>query len=324
MAQNYKVINDAVLAVDENNVTDGDSAYNYFRNGAESYQMSFTSSILNYKMVADIMPSVKPNDREKQVMDLLHHVYNLVLDGELHLAPISKQPQRVLDLGTGTGIWAMNFADQYPSAQVIGNDVSFIQSGWAPTNCQFEVDDFEVEWRYSKLFDYIHGREIAGAIQDFDKLVQQAFNHLTPGGFLEFQSLSIELYADDDSLKKAPFMVQLTHDVQEASIRYGKRLGNMSECPEKMINAGFTDVTCKVVKVPTTPWPKDPKQKEIGKYMPQASMSYSYALLSKVMGWNRDDIEVLLAHVSEELKDLTIHTYLKLYLVYGKKPKIYN
>jgi hypothetical protein len=36
-----------------------------------------------------------------------HHICSLVLDGELNLAPIPKNPMRVLDLGTGTGIWAM-------------------------------------------------------------------------------------------------------------------------------------------------------------------------------------------------------------------------
>lgn len=43
-------------------------------------------------------------------MDLVHHVYTLTLGGEYHLAPITN-PHRVLDLGTGTGIWAMDFAE---------------------------------------------------------------------------------------------------------------------------------------------------------------------------------------------------------------------
>lgn len=44
-------------------------------------------------------------------MDLVHHIYRLLLGGRLHLAPIKPNPQRVLDLGTGTGIWAMDFAE---------------------------------------------------------------------------------------------------------------------------------------------------------------------------------------------------------------------
>lgn len=44
-------------------------------------------------------------------MDLVHHIYSLILDEKLHLAPVDKNPQRVLDLGTGTGIWAIDFAE---------------------------------------------------------------------------------------------------------------------------------------------------------------------------------------------------------------------
>jgi ubiquinone/menaquinone biosynthesis C-methylase UbiE len=44
-------------------------------------------------------------------MDLCHHIYSLLLKGKLHTAPIVESPQRVLDLGTGTGIWAIDFAE---------------------------------------------------------------------------------------------------------------------------------------------------------------------------------------------------------------------
>lgn len=50
-------------------------------------------------------------------MDLAHHIYRLLIGGELFLAPIGKNPQRVLDLGTGTGIWAMDFAESDSSAE---------------------------------------------------------------------------------------------------------------------------------------------------------------------------------------------------------------
>jgi hypothetical protein len=48
-----------------------------------------------------------PNDElAKEILDFAHHMYLLTLDQKLHLAPI-QHPQEVLDVGTGTGIWAI-------------------------------------------------------------------------------------------------------------------------------------------------------------------------------------------------------------------------
>jgi len=41
--------------------------------------------------------------------DLQHHLYGLTLDQKLYLAPIKEDLQNVLDLGTGTGLWAIEF-----------------------------------------------------------------------------------------------------------------------------------------------------------------------------------------------------------------------
>lgn len=87
-----------------------------------------------------------PNDEvELERMDIEHHNQMLQLDGALHLAPL-ETPREILDLGTGTGIWAMDMGDKYPSAQVIGTDLSPVQPEWTAPNVQFVVDDFEQEW----------------------------------------------------------------------------------------------------------------------------------------------------------------------------------
>jgi ubiquinone/menaquinone biosynthesis C-methylase UbiE len=52
---------------------------------------------------------------------MFHHLLTLRCNDKLHLAPIDPHPQRILDLGTGTGIWAMEMGDLYPSAEARNN-----------------------------------------------------------------------------------------------------------------------------------------------------------------------------------------------------------
>lgn len=41
----------------------------------------------------------------------IHLLHELLFDGRLHLAPITSNPQNALDVGTGRGDWAIDFAE---------------------------------------------------------------------------------------------------------------------------------------------------------------------------------------------------------------------
>jgi SAM-dependent methyltransferase len=101
-----------------------------------------------------------PNDEEEMSrLELQHVVWSLCLRGRLFIAPLSTTNiERVLDVGTGTGKWAIEFADAHPEVQVIGTDLSPIQPTYAPQNCSFVVENVEDEWVFREPFDYIHGR----------------------------------------------------------------------------------------------------------------------------------------------------------------------
>ena len=44
-----------------------------------------------------------------------------------------------------------------------------------PPNVEFQIDDLEDEWTYSKPFNYIHSRMLAGSIKDWRAYLQNCF-----------------------------------------------------------------------------------------------------------------------------------------------------
>ncbi|KAJ8062656.1 hypothetical protein OCU04_009178 [Sclerotinia nivalis] len=265
-----------------------------------------------------------PNDDDEQDrMDLLHHVFNLVLDGKLYLAPI-EDPQRVLDVGTGTGIWAIDFADQYPSSHVVGCDLSPIQPGWIPPNLEFEIDDVEDTWRYSQKFDFIHIRSLGGSIASWPHLLQQAFDNLNEGGYIELVDFEYHGYSDDGTGDLAPSFQKWQAGLDEASKLFGRELNVAMKFKDWLNEAGFEAVVEKHWKLPMAPWARDRRNKEIGLYMQQnmldATVAYGMAHFTRILGWTPEEYQVLAAGVRNEFKDSRVHNWCNMYIVYGCKP----
>ena len=117
-----------------------------------------------------------PNDkREQDRLDFQHHLFLLTFGKQLQICPSVREPKRVLDIGTGTGIWAMQFADEHLDSEVIGVDLSPIQPSFVPPNIKFQLDNVEEEWTYTREFDFIYSRMMAGGIEDWPRLIEQSF-----------------------------------------------------------------------------------------------------------------------------------------------------
>jgi len=195
---------------------------------------------------------ILPNDEEEQErLDVLHHIFKMICGGTIFRAPLFTyiRPQRVLDMGCGTGIWAIEFADECLEATVIGTDLSPIQPSWLPPNCKFYVDDIEGDWTYppSEHFDYIHGRALFGSVVDWKGLFSQAFDHLKPGGFLEIQDCH-DISSDDDGLRLVPYLVEWKQQLVEGASKMGI-LYEAHRLKGYMEEVGFVDVheeKCKV------------------------------------------------------------------------------
>lgn len=55
-------------------------------------------------LISESLEYAFPNDEEEQErLDMQHAMHTLLMENKLFWAPIDPKPQRILDLGTGTG-----------------------------------------------------------------------------------------------------------------------------------------------------------------------------------------------------------------------------
>ncbi|KAI8166648.1 Secondary metabolism regulator LAE1 [Colletotrichum sp. SAR 10_70] len=234
------------------------------------------------------------NDVElKPGSDLAHQIWLLTINDRLGIAPPCDKGSivgRVLDIGTGSGIWAIDFGDEHPEAEVLGNDLSVVQPSLVPPNVRFEIDDVEDEWTHS-----------------------QPFQHLEPGGYLELQETSIIPRSDDDTLKPQHAVLKWSNLLLEASLKLGRPYMDVPVLKQYMTEAGFEDVTMHVYKWPSNDWPKDPRYKELGMWNQEQTLmgleAFSMAPLTRALDWTPAEVNTFLIDVRKDLKDRAIHAY---------------
>lgn len=301
--------------------------------GTESSTTSLSSSVLKYEYkhgrryhAHHLGNYPFPNDQpEQDRLDMVHHIFYRLINNRLFLAPINPDGKRILDIGTGTGIWAIQMGDEYPNVeQIVGNDLSPIQPSWVPPNVKFIVDDVEKDWMESAPYDYIHCRYMAGSIRDWPRLIQQCYDNLKPGGWLELQESVNTLYSEDESLKADSYMVKMMDGLKEACLRIGQTMDPAPEFEKWVGEAGFGAVHTMKFKLPIGSWPKDARLKECGSFMRvnfvEGVEGFTAALFGDVLGWEQSDIEELNAGVKRESLRKDIHPIFDVLVVAAQKP----
>lgn len=160
----------------------------------------------------------------------------MTMDNKLHLAPL-KNPQNVLDIATGTGIWAIEFGQQVSPRSTTPTDllspaiplsnsprhrsvthttrivpkpsslIPIADFSSVPPNCQFEINDAEEEWIFNKQFDYIHARAMVSCFRDPPSVLRSIYDSLEPGGWFELQDPIMPLRSVDGTCKHALFFL---------------------------------------------------------------------------------------------------------------------
>ncbi|CCE28845.1 uncharacterized protein CPUR_02534 [Claviceps purpurea 20.1] len=301
----------------------------------QSSATSIASSVLEYRQIhgrtyhSDKFTTnyFLPNDDQQlKAEEICHHGLTILLDDQLFLAPVEKDKiHRVLDVGTGSGIWAIEFADQFPNASVVGTDLSPCQPQWVPPNVCFEIDDATLEWTYDdNHFDFIHMRYIVGGIEDWTALFKEAYRCCAPGGWVESVEYDVEFRSDDGTTELEPVLASYGELFREASKILKRPLFVHEIQPQALDEAGFIDKKIVQYKFPIGPWAKDRKLAEVGRMAWEAADSdlegYTQMLWQSIQK-PQDEYHVWLATVRKAIRNPKVHSYMMVQVVYGRKPQ---
>ncbi|RSL39156.1 hypothetical protein CEP51_016839, partial [Fusarium floridanum] len=265
-------------------------------------------------IIPDVYSWTTTEDRSLEMMDIMHDATTKLFDDKLCQAPVMDGAQRVLDVGTGTGIWAIDFAESNPQAEVIGSDISTIQPLEVPPNLTIEIDDFNRSWTWkAHHFDYIHLRNLAGNVPDWPYLFGQAFECLRPGGYLESHEQSLCFYREDPSLHD-PQLEKLVKAIKtwnsifrsmEEKLQRSFTVADDETHGEAMNKAGFVDLKRYYKTIPIGGWDKDGMPKEIGIFLQAALLGDLEGLLNypaTQLGWSFERVVIFLVHVRTALQ----------------------
>lgn len=323
-AQQYD--DDQPLAADN---FDADSTYS---EPVSAGLTSLRSSVLNWRVengrtyhaMSDGKYSFPNDDRELDRLDLQHNMWLLTLRGKLALCPKEHGAKRVLDAGTGTGIWAMEYGDLHPQAEVIGVDLSPVQPNLVPPNVTFEADDLEKEWTWNVPFDFIFARILAGSLVSYEDFVRKAYDNLEPGGYIELQEVELPYRSDDGTLPKDSDIARYGQLFKDACKTINRPMVEGDQLEEWVRKAGFVNVTRTQLKWPLNSWPADKHYKEIGAWchynVDQGLEGLSLALFTRILGWSKEETLVFCGKVRNQFKDRSIHAYSPITIVYAQKP----
>lgn len=269
------------------------------------------------------------DDQEMDRLDIFHKLITeaRVSDGLIY-AP-HPQNARVLDLGCGTGIWAIDVAKKYPNAFVVGVDLSPIQPPNYPGNCDFYAPwDYDSPWPSlgEDSWDVIHLQMGCGSVTSWPSLYRRVFAHLHPGAWFEQVEIDFEPRCDDRSLALDNTALRRWYTLLKQATEQAMRpiAHNSRDTLRQLQDAGFVEIDHQVVGLPLNMWHQDEHERKVGKWynlaISESIETLTLAPLNRVFGWPVSEIQKIAAEVKSEAYNSQIPAYNILHIYQARKP----
>ena len=152
-------------------------------------------TIAGRRHLADVPYALPKDFSEVNRLDFQHYLYRQVCRGNF-LVPM-RNPQAILDVGCGTGIWCREIATQFPQARVYGLDLENIKDG-APLPPNYRVVQGNVleELPFAaNTCDFVHQRLILASaipVARWSDVLRELLRVTRPGGWIELAECGVE------------------------------------------------------------------------------------------------------------------------------------
>jgi ubiquinone/menaquinone biosynthesis C-methylase UbiE len=209
---------------------------------------SADSGVGGRRYVAGV-PYVLPKDLdETNRLDFQHYMLRSFIKGN-YLAPIG-QPRDILDVGCGTGRWAMDLAAEFPRANVIGVDVApppLAEGAHADAADNYTFVQGNVLERLpfaDNSFDFVHQRYLILAIpaSRWPQVIAELLRVTRPGGWVEL--------IETTPPSGAPAMDQMAAWGKQLVSMRGIDMAMASQVGPLLTGAGARDVAARTLTIP--------------------------------------------------------------------------
>ncbi|KAG9004648.1 hypothetical protein FRB94_002188 [Tulasnella sp. JGI-2019a] len=284
-----------------------------------------TYSILNESYILPVDGTEHRRlDGQHELIRLRHEgLYPRVDDVRRVLAPRPGYTAKVLDIGTGSGIWAVEMAYEFPHVQVLGIDIVQPEpSTPPPPNCQFKLHDANRGFdELDMSFDFVNIRCAHHGITSQTDLMSSIAKILRPGGlFLSlegspnvFDEVSGLITAEHEEEPGFSWTAKLLSTFLQVCLRRNPSSADVPDMPTWLKKMDcWEEVGGGRVRFPIGPWERDEREKEVGKMMQDGTIEFINLGVRPTMesgGYSSDIVDDWIKNAFKEINEQHRHLY---------------
>ncbi|OAQ93910.1 methyl transferase [Purpureocillium lilacinum] len=257
-------------------------------------------------------------------LDIFHKFFLVARGNALTSCNLLKlnHPARVLDLGTGTGIWAISICEESAhTATVMAVDLNRIQPQFIPRGMailQFDIEDPSWGDIISPPYDLVHMRTLLGSIHNecWPTIYRNIFQRLAPGtGCLEQVEIDWNpQWEEHGEVPPNSALREWANRLLEALDSCKRSARILPQRSRRMIeDAGFVDFDEQTIRCYVNPWSPNQNEREAAKWfnlgLGQGLEAMGVLPMVEHLGMTAEQVRSLCERVIEENSKLRYRGY---------------